>query len=297
MPEVAWNDDSSRGLSASGGGASNLVKRPSWQAGVPGIPSGSMRLVPDVSLYSSPGSPGYLYCTSDQSNWNLSSAPVQQASCNSGFRDSATGYLTAAGGTSFAAPIFAGMVALINQKAGYTTGQGLVNPTLYTLAGNASTYASAFHDTTSGNNNCLAGPSFCSATTGFSAAAGYDEVTGLGSVDLNNLAGAWPVNSGASASLVSTTTTVVPSNATPRRECGGRVHHCRGAGERFEHANRHGDAADRRRPGLRRHHCGQPGSDQRLVTYSATFATTGPTRCWRSTGATPRMRHRWAWAR
>src|SRR5262249_37715610 len=152
---------------------SALVKRPSWQAGVPGIPSGSMRVVPDVALYSSPNLPGYLYCTSDQTNWNTTQPPVQQASCNSGFRDAATGQLTVAGGTSFAAPIFAGMVALINQKAGYTTGQGLVNPTLYKLASDPTTYAAAFHDITTGNNNCTSGPSFCSSTTGFSASKGY----------------------------------------------------------------------------------------------------------------------------
>ena len=218
IPEVVWNDDSTGNpLSATGGGVSTLVRRPAWQSGVPGIASGTMRLVPDVALYSSPGVPGYLYCTSDQTNWAQGSAtaPPQQASCNSGFRDSATGYLTVAGGTSFAAPIFAGMVALINQKAEYTTGQGLINPTLYQLAGNASTYASVFHDVTKGNNNCLAGSSFCSSTTGFAAGTGYDEATGLGSVDLFLLAGKWPVNTGASASLLSTTTTVVPSNATP----------------------------------------------------------------------------------
>ncbi len=216
IPEVAWNDDSSQGgLSATGGGPSALVNRPTWQTGVPGIASGSKRLVPDVSLYSSPNLPGYLYCTSDQTNWNTTQAPLQQASCNSGFRDSATGELTAAGGTSFAAPIFAGMVALINQKAGYTTGQGLINPTLYKLAGNSSTYASAFHDITKGNNNCTAGSSFCSSTAGFSAGTGYDEVTGLGSVDLNNLASAWPVNKGSTASLLATATTVVPANASP----------------------------------------------------------------------------------
>jgi subtilase family serine protease len=218
IPEVAWNDDSSQGgLSASGGGASALVARPSWQTGVPGIASGSKRLVPDISLYSSPALPGYLYCTSDVTNWAPASGTqaAQAASCNSGFRDSTTSYLTVAGGTSFAAPIFAGMLALINQKAGYATGQGLINTTLYKLAADSATYASAFHDVTSGNNNCTAGTSFCSATTGFSAGTGYDEVTGLGSVDLYNLALKWPVNAGTSAGLIATTTTVVPANATP----------------------------------------------------------------------------------
>ncbi len=218
IPEVAWNDDSSQGgLSATGGGTSTLVNRPAWQTGVPGIPSGTMRLVPDISLYSSPALPGYLYCTSDVTNWAAASGAqqAQQASCNSGFRDSSTGYLTVAGGTSFAAPVFAGMLALINQKAGYTTGQGLINTTLYKLAADSSTYASAFHDVTTGNNNCTAGATVCSATTGFSAGTGYDEVTGLGSVDLSNLAAKWPVNATSSAGLIATTTTVTPANATP----------------------------------------------------------------------------------
>jgi subtilase family serine protease len=218
IPEVAWNDDSPQGgLSASGGGTSTLVNRPSWQTGVPGIPSGNMRLVPDISLYSSPQFPGYLYCTSDVTNWAPASGtqPAQQASCNSGFRDSSTNYLTVAGGTSFAAPIFAGMLALINQKAGYVDGQGLINPTLYKLAADSATYASAFHDVTSGNNNCTAGTTFCSATTGFSAGTGYDEVTGLGSVDLSNLASKWPTNATSSAGQIATTTSVVPANTTP----------------------------------------------------------------------------------
>ncbi len=216
IPEIAWNDDvSGQALSASGGGASTLVSRPSWQTGVTGIPSGSFRLVPDVSLYSSPSLPGYLYCTSDTANWNTSVTNPQQASCNSGFRDSATSDLTAAGGTSFATPIFAAMIAILNQKAGYTTGQGLINPTLYKLAANSATYASAFHDVTSGNNNCLGGTTYCASTTGFSAGTGYDEVTGLGSVDLANLAAAWPAATGSGAALIGSTTTVSASNTAP----------------------------------------------------------------------------------
>jgi subtilase family serine protease len=214
IPEVAWNDDASGSISASGGGASVFTNRPSWQTGVPGIASGSKRLVPDVSLYSSPNLPGYLYCTSDTTNWGT----TQTASCNSGFRDASTNILTAAGGTSFAAPIFAGMVALINQKASYTAGQGLINPTLYKLASNATTYASAFHDVTSGNNFCTAGSTVCASngtTLGFQAGTGYDEVTGLGSVDLNVLATAWAAQFGSTSTLIATTTTVVPANAAP----------------------------------------------------------------------------------
>ncbi len=213
IPEVAWNDDSSSGLSASGGGASMLVSRPSWQAGVPGIPSGSSRLVPDIAFYSSPNLPGFLLCTSDTSMWSSS----QTGSCGSGFRASASdSSLTVAGGTSFATPIFAGMVAILNQKLNYTTGQGLINPALYTLAANSATYASAFHDVTSGNNDCAnAGSSICVNHVTFTAVTGYDEVTGLGSLDLANAAAAWPVNSGASASLIGTSTTVTPANTAP----------------------------------------------------------------------------------
>jgi subtilase family serine protease len=217
IPELAWNDDQAGCgfpdcLSASGGGASSLFTKPAWQTGVPGIPADGKRDVPDLAFYASPNYPGYLLCTSDSSSsgpWNSG----QQASCNSGFRDSATGDLTIAGGTSFDAPIFAGMVALINQKAGFTSGQGLINPTLYTLAANSTTYASAFHDITTGNNDCTAGSSFCSGTIGFSAGVGYDQVTGLGSLDLNNLVTAWPSNT--ATALIATTTTITASNPTP----------------------------------------------------------------------------------
>ena len=218
IPEIAWNDDSSQyGLGSSGGGASTLFAKPAWQTGVTGIPSDSKRDVPDVALYSSPNYPGYLFCTSDSSDWSAAGNgyPAQTASCNDGFYDSNSGDLTVAGGTSFATPIFAGMLALLNQKAGYTTGQGLVNPELYTLAANSTTYASAFHDVTTGSNKCTAGSTYCSGSNGFSAGTGYDQVTGLGSVDLNNLASAWPANTGTSAALIGTGTTVSVSNSSP----------------------------------------------------------------------------------
>ena len=218
IPEIVWNDNSAQfGLSASGGGASALFTKPSWQTGVAGIPNDGKRDVPDVSLYSSPDLPGYLFCTSDKSDWvgASSSGPAQAASCNSGFRDSTSGgnYLTVAGGTSFAAPIFAGMVALINQKQGWTEGQGLANTTLYKLASNSSTYSSVFHDVTSGNNKCNAGSTYCGTTTGgFTAGTGYDQVTGLGSIDLANLAGAWPAST---TSLLATATTLAAATTSP----------------------------------------------------------------------------------
>ena len=194
IPEQAWNDDSSSGgLSSGGGGTSIYAARPTWQTGVTGIPSGSYRLVPDISLDSSPNNAGYLYCSSDNGTSGVGFA----GSCTNGFRVSSaysnSSGLTVAGGTSFAAPIFAGMLAILNQAKGYTTGQGLINPTLYSLASNATTYASAFHDITTGTNACTVS-SLCgtgAGTTSYSTTTGYDEATGLGSIDLYKLINAW----------------------------------------------------------------------------------------------------------
>ena len=220
IPEVAWNDDAAAvaagatSLSATGGGVSTLyTTSPSWQKGVPGIPTTPGRYVPDVAFYASPDLPGYLFCTSDTSDWNTS----QQASCNSGFRDSATQDLTIAGGTSFATPVFAGMVAILNQAQGYASGQGLINPTLYTLASNATTYAAAFHDVPAGSNNeCppSLGANYCSTASedSYATTTGYDPVTGLGSVNLGALVTAWPLST---ATLIGTTTTVTAASATP----------------------------------------------------------------------------------
>src|SRR5262249_23581221 len=122
-------------------------------------------------------------------------------------------YLTVAGGTSFASPIFSGMLSLINQKLN-SDGQGVINPVLYTLAANASTYSSAFHDITSGNNRCTAGSNYCSSAgaSEYSAGTGYDQASGLGSVDFYNLLMAWP-NSNSSA--VPSTTTLAALTTTP----------------------------------------------------------------------------------
>ncbi|HEY2738490.1 MAG TPA: S53 family peptidase, partial [Thermoanaerobaculia bacterium] len=197
IPEQAWNDDSAAigqnygalyAVSSGGGGVSTLTPRPSWQTGVTGIASGSFRLVPDVSLVSSPDNAPYLYCTSDKTSWTTG----QKASCNSGFRDSATQDLTVAGGTSFATPVFAGMLAIVAQREN-SSGLGVANKTIYSLAANSSTYASAFHDTTSGGNQCKAGTNYCSTAgaSKYGTTTGYDEATGLGSVDFNNLMTAW----------------------------------------------------------------------------------------------------------
>ena len=64
------------------------------------------------------------------------------------------------GGTSAAAPTFAGIVALINQQMNTPKGQGNINPTLYSMA---ATSPAAFHDITVGNNKvpCQSGSTDC----------------------------------------------------------------------------------------------------------------------------------------
>jgi hypothetical protein len=108
-----------------------------------------MRDVPDVALNSA-GHDGYLV-TMNGGNYVFS-------------------------GTSAAAPSFAGLMALVAQSSG--SRQGNVNPTLYRLAARqqAGTGAAVFHDAFTGSNSVP-------GVTGYSAASGYDLVTGLGSVD------------------------------------------------------------------------------------------------------------------
>jgi subtilase family serine protease len=216
IPEQAWNDDSasfpSDPLSATGGGASIFAPAPTWQTGVPGIPSGStFRLVPDIALNASPNNAAYAYCSSDPT----ALVQGQQGSCTSGLRDSSTQDLTLAGGTSFAAPIFSAMVAILSQAKGYTY-QGVVNPTLYSLAATPSTYASAFHDIVGSGNYCNIGSQYCSpaGAASFNTAIGYDQATGLGSIDLNNLLAAWPKNTVTNTAKAFTLSSTAVSIAT-----------------------------------------------------------------------------------
>jgi xanthomonalisin len=86
-------------------------------------------------------------------------------------------FVTGYGGTSFAAPRWAGFLALVNQQS-VANGRGTVgfiNPTLYNL-GITSSYSSAFHGITSGSN-----PPSTGDGSGFNAVPGYNLVTGWGS--------------------------------------------------------------------------------------------------------------------
>jgi kumamolisin len=95
------------------------------------------------------------------------------------------------GGTSFAAPMWAGYLALINQQsvANGNKTLGFINPSLYSI-GAGSSYATDFHDITSGSN-------------GYSAKTGYDLATGWGSPNGSGLINALAGSSSAAATITS----------------------------------------------------------------------------------------------
>ena len=235
IPEETWNDTifditHGGGFAASGGGASvgpgaGGFAKPSWQ-NVTGVPAGSTRDVPDISITASADHDGYLFCSEDGGSSGIVST------CTSGFRTGAGGSFTIVGGTSAAAPTFTAIMALVNQYLGNAPPTGLapINPMLYSLYPNNAT-SKAFHDVTAGNNDvpCTSGTTDCpSGTTefGFNAGVGYDQVTGLGSVDGFNLAQAWlatlagftlapspaSLTAAAGQNSGSTTITITPAN-------------------------------------------------------------------------------------
>jgi subtilase family serine protease len=162
--EVVWNWgldeagnylDSSAG--ATSGGISTYYAIPSWQSNsitTANAGSKTMRNIPDIAANADNA---YLYTDDGQKSG---------------------GY----GGTSDAAPLWAAFTALVNQQAAACGRQpvGFLNPALYALASTTS-YASLFHDITSGENTWDSSPSK------FYAVAGYDLCCGLGSMNGTNL--------------------------------------------------------------------------------------------------------------
>jgi len=186
IPEVAWNEsalDGGSDLWAGGGGASAYYGKPAWQTG-PGVPADGRRDVPDVALGSGQHD-GYLIYSGGQ--------------------------LMAAGGTSVAAPSFAGLMALVDQSA--SAPQGNAGPALYALAAaQDSSGVASFHDVTTGNNSVP-------GLTGFSAGTGYDLATGLGSVDAHALVTNW--NTGGQGGGLGLS--VTPGTLTIAKGTSGRV--------------------------------------------------------------------------
>ncbi|HVA83924.1 MAG TPA: protease pro-enzyme activation domain-containing protein [Candidatus Binataceae bacterium] len=143
---------------SSGGGASGIFSKPAWQTG-DGVPSDSARDVPDVAMIA--WAPGVLI--------GADLGGVAQIQC-------------CWGGTSLATPLWAGYSRVIAKRHG-TARLGLLNPTIYSLA-RAGLLANGIEDVTSGNNSF-------NGVTGFNAGAGYDLVTGWGSVDMTAFASAY----------------------------------------------------------------------------------------------------------
>ena len=185
IPEMAWNDSLIDGSpSASGGGVSSYFSKPSWQTGT-GVPADGYRDVPDLALTASDAHDPMLFYSA--------------------------GSIGAVGGTSCAAPTLAGIMTLLNQYLvanglQKTAGLGNINPRLYVMAQSA---PAAFHDITVGSNivNGCIGTRNCNVgNVGYNAGVGYDQATGLGSVDAFNLITSWAVTTTAPAKAAASMT-------------------------------------------------------------------------------------------
>ena len=168
--EIVWGEFS-RGI-ATGGGFSDFFTRPGYQdtlpAGSTSIPA-ERRGVPDIGLQSSPRTGALVY---------LSLPPDGNGGLKCGSAPCSTGWYDI-GGTSLATPEWAGLVGIAAQING--GGLGLINPALYALAGDPSTYADDFYDITVGNNQT--NPDIA----GYPASDGWDPDTGLGTPNAANL--------------------------------------------------------------------------------------------------------------
>jgi hypothetical protein len=230
IPEQPWNAPfglnlttggmgSASGIIAGSGGASSCstgvdasdgsyasctggYPKPAWQTGT-GVPADGVRDLPDLSLFAANGE--------NDSFYPICAEPGQCVP-SGGFPG-----IFGVGGTSASSPSMAGIMALIDQKYGP---QGQANFVLYALAAQ---HPSVFHDITVGSNNvpCTQGTPDCSLSTlsdntnGFYtlghyyATVGYDQATGLGSVDANLLLENWNL-----LHFMPTTTTLSLSQTT-----------------------------------------------------------------------------------
>ena len=184
LSEIGWNEGPTGDFSnvfgateASGGGYSTVWHEPAYQQGT--ISGGKQRAVPDVA-YNGAILHGVL-------------VPLI-AEFGGFFRF---------GGTSCGSPQWAGLVAIADQAAGHD--YGFINSALYKAGQNSGSYASAFHDITSGNNNAVEFDSSSNEVDipGFNAGTGWDAVTGLGSPQagglLSQLAALWAPGQGTAA--------------------------------------------------------------------------------------------------
>ncbi|MFL6307456.1 MAG: protease pro-enzyme activation domain-containing protein [Candidatus Sulfotelmatobacter sp.] len=235
IPETTWNDSTQYnndlahnqplgavGLSpdppniiAGGGGPSNCsttnattgtcvsgYSKPVWQRGA-GVPADGVRDLPDVAMMAGNGFYGATWLVCDA---------TADCTVQSDGSFSFEGY----GGTSAAAPAFAGILALVEQSSGGRLGQAAKQ--IYDLY-NGSHAPAIFHDITQGNNSvsCTQGSPNCAKDTagyffesGYNAAAGYDMAAGLGSVDAAQLVSYWST----ATSGFTATITVAPASSS-----------------------------------------------------------------------------------
>jgi subtilase family serine protease len=180
VSETVWNWGGGTGSS---GGISTYYGIPTYQLGIDmsgNQGSTTMRNVPDVALTAD-----NVYLTYD----NGGSGNV--------------------GGTSCAAPLWAGLTALINQQAVASSKPtvGFLNPSIYTI-GRRGNYTSDFHDTTTGNNFSSSSP------TRFAATTGYDLCTGWGTPNGTNLINALVGSAVSTPLLLSNGFTIVVESCT-----------------------------------------------------------------------------------
>ncbi len=151
LSESGWGSGTSSGSSGgSGGGISSVVSQPAYQRGIV-TQSTTARAVPDVAFDADPASG-----VSVIDSWDSPTAPWMRV-----------------GGTSLAAPMWAGVIALANQGR-VLSGQSTLDGATQTLPKIYALPSSDFHDITTGNN-------------GYAAGVGYDLVTGRGTPIVNRL--------------------------------------------------------------------------------------------------------------
>jgi hypothetical protein len=219
IPEKPWNDSTTVNVTisqnvpytgnsgktnivAGSGGVSTIYSKPAFQTSL--TPADGHRDLPDVSLLAGDGlhSALWVVCGDSVIEGRATTAPSSDCANTGGQFNGASTFL-GVGGTSAAAPTFAGILALIVQKSGGRLGQA--DSVLYQLA---RVHPAYFHDITDGNNSvpCAAGSPNCGSNgflAGYNATSGYDLATGLGSVDA-----AAVVNNWSSVSLATTSTTL-----------------------------------------------------------------------------------------
>ncbi len=157
VSETVWNErtpNPNGGDWGSSGGISPTYPIPYWQLGInmtTNQGSMTMRNVPDVALTAS-----NVFIIAD------------------------TNQLEVAGGTSCAAPLWAGFTALVNQQA-VSNGKpvvGFINPALYAI-GKGPNYTADFHDVTTGDNTWSGSPAKFYATNGYDLCTGWGSPNGL----------------------------------------------------------------------------------------------------------------------